>query len=272
MSNYIEELPPGERPVAFMPDLCPVDSLIHRGVFSPDLQEFYYVLSDRSFSRFDIYVIEQTRAGWTHPRLANFNSNYSDHGLSFSPDGKRMFFSSTRPVGIADIPDTWHLWESVLEEGQWSEPSFVDIPNMRDRLLSHPSCAPNGSLYFHASQLDYSGMDIYVSSFVEGQYKPAKKIEFLSNAYSGYCTPYIAHSGKYLFFAGIGESLDLLVSYRSSSGWSKPEKLPAVINQNGQGNPYLSPDESLLFYAVEAPGATDQWQINWVNTESWLHE
>lgn len=125
-------------------------------------------------------------------------------------------------------------------------------------------------MYFHASDLDYSNMAIYYTRLVDGQYQPAKKVMFENLDALGYCTPYLSATGEYLFFAAIGESIDLYVCKKENDNrWSDPTLLSAAINTKGQGNPYLTPDSKYLFFAAEGE-SQQSWHVNWVSTSAFL--
>lgn len=50
------------------------------------------------------------------------------NGMSFSPDGKTLYFSSTRPVIHDGAPITWHIWKSEQKNGLWAKPVFFIFP------------------------------------------------------------------------------------------------------------------------------------------------
>ncbi|MDW3194265.1 MAG: hypothetical protein R8G66_17960 [Cytophagales bacterium] len=261
--SFLTEKIPADNPLTFKADLIPDGKLIHKGSFSPDLTEYYYTVSDKSYKRFDTYVIRKQEERWSDPKTAFFNSDYSEHGLSFSPDGNTIYFSSTRPVE-SYIPDTWHLWKSVNKGGQWSKPAYIDIPNLRDKLISHPTISNQGTLYFHASNLDYSEMDLYQCKLVDGNFGTAQKVVLDIEAPYGKCTPYIAADESFLLFATVGDQLDLQISYNDGQGnWSIPKKLNEEINHSGQGNPYVTPDHQFLFFTTGTN--SEKWQVKWVN-------
>ena len=259
---------PSDIPEEFMPHLIPSEKLIHKGVFSPDLNEYYYTLSDKEYKKFDVFVIQKSNKEWSAPKRAFFNSDYSDHGMSFSPDGNTIYFSSTRPTNKDSIPITWHIWKSEKINDQWSEPVFIDIPNLRHKLVSHPTISKNGTLYFHSSNLDYSDMDIYHSTSKNGAFQTAVKTNIETNKmYDNKCTPYVSPNEEYMLFATIGEQLDLMISFNDGQGnWKNTKKLADKINTFGQGNPYVTPDNKFLFYTAGKSNGED-WKIKWVNVE-----
>lgn len=266
--KYLSEKTPGLEPIDFNIEMIPDTKMIHKGIFSPDLEAFYYTISDKDFQNFDIYYIRKQDGKWSKPQPAPFNSQHNDHGMSFSSDGKTVYFSSTRPVKREGIQATWHIWKSDYINGQWNEPTWIDIPNLRAKSVSHPSITRSGTLYFHASNVDYSDMTIYQSKRTKGVFEAAQKVSIISD--TGSCTPFVSPDEKYLLLASIGPQLDLMISFKEIDGkWSKPKKLNEKINTKGQGNPFVTPDNKYLFFTT-GDDQEKAWKIKWVAIESEL--
>ena len=191
--------------------------------------------------------------------------------MSFSADGNSVYFGSTRPTPLDTINSTWHLWKSEKSNGLWSEPVFIDIPNLRGKLISHPTISKAGTLFFHSSNIDYSQMDLYSSKLEHGEYQDAEKVVIPFPKTISKCTPFVSPNEDYLIFATIGEQLDLYISYKDTSGnWSKPKRLNDTINNLSQGNPYVTPDGKYLFYTVGGEKQKN-WNIKWVNIQEELN-
>ncbi|WP_421762975.1 TolB family protein [Ekhidna sp.] len=262
--KYLVEKVPTESPLPFLPGLVSDKYLIHKGIFSNDLDEYYFTVSDKNFAKFDVKVIHKENGQWSASENAFFNSNYNDHGMSFSPDGNTVYFSSTRPVESERAVDTWHIWKSELMRGKWQQPEYVDIPNLREKLTSHPTITQEGNLYFHSSNPDYSNMDLFVAKLRDGKFQNAKKV-FESG--SPRCTPYVSPNGDYLIYASIEGQLDLMISNKkANNNWGTPRPLPSRINDNGQGNPYVSPDGDFLFFTKGG----EEWSVQWVSTKAFM--
>jgi len=267
---YLVDNVPDSLPIYFKVELVPEGKIIHRGIFSPDLQEYYYTISDKEYEKFDVLTIHKESEKWSEPKPAFFNSDYNEHGMSFSPTGNLVYFSSTRPTGIEEIPVTWHIWKSEKLNGKWSQPEFVNIPNLRNKLVSHPTATNSGTIYFHVSNLDYSSMDIYYSEPTNGGFGNAKKLPISDESKTNKCTPYISPNEDYLLFASIGETLELMICFKDKNGeWANPKKLSSEINSDGQGNPWVTPDNKFLFYA--AGKHLEKWSLKWVRFESVLN-
>ena len=81
------------------------------------------------------------------------------------------------------------------------------------------------------------------------------------------CTPYIFPNEEYLIFAVIDSKLDLVVSFKDKTGqWNTPRKLSDEINNNGQGNPFVTPDNKFLFFTTGESPEKD-WSVKWVSIE-----
>ena len=250
-----------------IPNFIQPHQIVHRGVFSNDQSTYYFVVSDTNFEQFDIWQTERRGSKWSDPHKAIFNSDYNDHGLSFSPDGSQLYFSSTRPVD--SLLNTWHLWKSEKLDTTWSEPELVIIPNLMNRLLSHPTITPDGTLYFHLSDLDYSDMRLFSAKPKGSGYENARELVFDELSEKGITTPYVSADGQYIVFAVIEPNMSLYVAESTGNdSWSIPVKFPDSIIQKSQGNPYLLPDISSLLYASEK---VDQWVIEQVPIVDFLN-
>jgi len=236
-------------PQPFMPNLLEEDKLIHKGILSPNNETYLYTESLRNFTRFEVKQIQKEGNKWSKPQKAFFNTKYDEHGMSFSSNGNYLYFSSTRPTNIEGIPNTWHLWMSEKINTQWTKPKFIDIPNMRDKLLSHPTITDSGELYFHASNLDYSEMNIYSSVKKDGKFSNAALVKFDEEINRQKCTPFVAPNGDYLIFAEIQNDLILKISFKENEeNWSTSREFSQKINTSGLGNPFVTKNEEFLFF------------------------
>ncbi|MDO1500672.1 hypothetical protein Q2T40_11065 [Winogradskyella maritima] len=271
LNNYekpflVNEIP-ADMPIEFKQIIVPDDKLIHKGIFSPDLKSLYYTLSDKNFENFDVYVMCREGKMWSKPEKAFFNTKYNEHGMSFSPNGDALYFSSTRPINVDDIDLTWHIWKSENSNGKWQEPKFVDIPNLRGKLMSHPTIANSGTLYFHSSNLDYSDMDIYSAKQIDGKFIEAEKVLIENDSKNAKSTPFVSPKEDFLIFASVENQLNLKVTFNDGAGkWTNTKAFSDSINSFGQGNPYVTPSNKYLFFTTGK--SNNDWKIKWVDIES----
>ena len=265
---FVDGPGPGDHPVAFRPALVPEGMLLHGGSFSPDQREFMYTLSDKEFRHFDVKRIRWNGSSWSAPEDAFFNSAANEHGTSYSPDGKTLFFSSTRAVDRPGAARNWQLWKCEKDGDLWSDPVHVDIPNLRNRLVSHASVAADGTLYFHAGEPDYSRLDIYSASPDGHRYADAVKLPSQVNRAAQQCTPFIDPARRFLIYESPN---GLAISFRNQRGdWSQAVPLGEASPTPGRGNPHVSPDGRFLFFAAgDDPESNPQatWLLYWVHAD-----
>lgn len=265
VNDFLTSDVPYDKPLVFKPELIPEGMLIHSGIFSPDLEEYYFTLSDKDFTSFTVKKIRKENGRWSEPEDAFFNTKYFEHGMNFSPDGNTIYFSSTRPTEIKDMPETWHIWRSQKIKEKWSEPEFIDIPNLRNRMISHPSVTKDGTIYFHSGTPNYKELQLFYSKpTADGKFGAAIKLPEIINFDAQMVTPWIAPDESYIIFQA-GSKIHL--SFKAKNGnWEKPQILNNKINKYAEGNPYVSPDEQFLFYAAGTEAdPKNKWTIHWVN-------
>lgn len=209
---------------------------------------------------------------WSAPMPAFFNSNYLEHGVHFSVDGRYAFFSSTRPREPGTVPDNWGIWRSHRMEDSWGSPEFVAIPGMEERVFSHPSVTNEGRLYFHSYKQDFSDMSLFVANPIGEHFAAAEKIDLPEWRDENVLTAFVAPDESYLLFTKKWNDMlthEIFISYQLDGAWQPPVKLNDAINTNNLGNPFVTVDGHYLFYAsgfwpTDAPA--HDWVVKWVST------
>ena len=92
--RYLLQAPPNDVPQFFAAHLISDDHLAHAGIFSPDLKQYYFSLSNKDLNQFDAMFSTQCDGQWGEPATAFFNSNYMEHGVRFTLDGHARNLSS----------------------------------------------------------------------------------------------------------------------------------------------------------------------------------
>ena len=95
------------------------------------------------------------------------NSTYRECNLSVSPDGKELFFMSTRPSKINKIGGDGDLYKSKInEKNEWSYPVFLKDINTSNG-EDEPSLSADGSTLFFQSICFYCWAKISVNNTSE---------------------------------------------------------------------------------------------------------
>lgn len=277
---------PGRDPAPLFPHLHQVGQMEHSGVFSPDQKQFLFTTSDPEYRHFTVQLVEWSEEGWSEPRKAHFSGEHSDHGTSFSRDGKRVFFASLRPADGAADNSHWHLWTAVRDPRGWSEAALVDLPGWEAHWQSHPVQASDGSLYFHQfSARNEQDFDLFVAVREGDGYRVPEPLGPAINTPGIEICPYLSPDQSYLLFTaydrsdGLGGG-DLYLSRRREDGeWSPAENLGPTINTAyEESNPTITPDGQFLIFSSSRPRGGESAEgdsllhLYWVSTEAFLPE
>ncbi len=280
--KYLGQIPPGDTPKLFMPEIIPVDQYAHCGIFSPDGTEYYYTTSDTNYTHFEIRTVKYKNGKWSEPQTAVFSGKDSDHAPSFSPDGRQLFFSSTRPFPNSKGKEIWQIWKVERQKNSWSNPVRLEIPGIEGYIQSHSSVTNNGTIYFHVNPDNrYKEMSLYKSDLVQGTCSPAIKLEGELRSDLKQITPFIDPNGKYLIFTmyhhkdGFGSG-DLFITYRyEQNNWGTPKNLGNKINTKyEESNPFVTADGRYLFFSSRRNTngiVPTNMAVYWVSTKSILN-
>ncbi len=267
---YLGQKPPGKTPELFAPDIFKqrydwYHSII---VFSPDGREAYWQAGINSKPvEAGIRVSKLINGYWTEPQIAPFSkSEIFDDCPFISPDGKRLYFLSTRPMSEGGEPSKGeNIWVMDRTADGWSEPK--PLPPAINSLSKHwqISVDRTGDLYFGVWKVDPVSQrtrehDIYCSRYQNGQYGAPEKLGPEINAPdSRQYSPYIAPDGSYLVFTRVEKTepsvipvVTLNISYRDKEGeWTKPVVLNDILQiKEGKwgSQATVSPDGKFMFF------------------------
>jgi hypothetical protein len=237
---YFGQKPPGMEPEAF--NLPPFPNQRGLGVFGNSGKEFFYTASDAAWNWSRIMTTHMSKDGtWTEPEVLPFSGTQIDWGVFLSPDGKKLFFGSGRPIQPPN-PASWSLdiWMAERTEQGWSK--AVKLPINSDTVSDYASpCAGNGNLYWSR----HPG-GIYRSSFINGAYTSPKRIPELGEGGS----PFISPDERFILFLNRPK---MMISFRNADDtWTTPRDLgPKIDNKmtmKGGDWPALSPDGKYLIF------------------------
>jgi L-ascorbate metabolism protein UlaG (beta-lactamase superfamily) len=276
--DYLDQPLPGKYAEVFANGLVSTNNLEHSTPsFSPDGNEVFWSLWRRPGVKNDRQVIMTARrvdGMWSEPAVASFSGEYSDGQPVFSPDGKRLFFMSNRPLKGEAVPRADDIWVIEKRGETWSEPACLDLPARYPRLkfAAQPSVAANGNFYFIGDSGEGTNrFAIFRSVPVNGQYAEPERLPAAINM-PGMVnwTPFIAPDESYLLFSSSRripnlDDGDIWISRRTpDGGWGDPVILPEFVNSNRQERfPVLSPDGKYLFFTRPTPGHSHD--VYWID-------
>jgi WD40-like Beta Propeller Repeat len=240
-----------------------------RITFTPDGKTAYFASSDEFFPftrQATIYVSHLADGAWTEPEVAPFSGLYGDIDPFLSPDGRRLYFSSIRPVDGVTRGDL-DIWMVERTASGWAEPVRLgpEVNSTEDEL--YVSASARGTLYFASGPpFPQPGkhFDIYSAAREGDGFAPRERLgpainteptgapgEGLQDAWE--FNPEISVDGHILLFTSLrpgGFGLgDLYVSHLRGGEWTPARNLgPAVNSEYDEYHPTLSRDRRELFF------------------------
>lgn len=225
----------------------------------------------------DLWVSQRSTlsSAWGAPQNlgSTINTSDIDNLPTLSPDGRTMFFTSTRPNGFGSSDIYMTTRSNPIDDFGWTAPINLGpvINTSAGEIGATYFEDPTGGtavLYFTSNRLGgLGGEDIYQSTRnANGTYNSPTNVTAL-NSISFDRNSAIRHDGLEIFFAseragGLG-GRDIWVSTRASvsAPWNPPVNVAAVNSPETDQNPSLSPDGSTLYLSSERSGGSGSGDI-----------
>ncbi|MCP4728137.1 MAG: tetratricopeptide repeat protein [bacterium] len=248
---YLGQKSPGNNPELFLPGLVSTNNLdiciafLQEGnvcVFSNDVDEIYYT-----------YVSD---GSWTTPVKAPFPEGEGKIQYTAGPDGKTIYFYSSRLTSASDMRHDLNIWAMVWTGTGWAEPYPLPSPvNTEDNHELYPSKTQSGNLYFFSGWRKNNPLgDVYRSRFIKGEYQQQESLEdHISTEYHE-IDPVIAPDESYIIFGsnrpGGYNFYDLYISFRiDSENWTHPVNLGEKINGMQVNTVCITRDGKYFFFS-----------------------
>lgn len=225
---------------------------------SPDGAELFYTLqSPLGIFQTILHSKKDSRGFWSQPEVAPFAGNYSDLEPAFSPDGKKLFFVSNRPVQGTQ-PKDFDIWVVEKNNGIWGKPQNIGLPVNTSTDEFYPSITQSGNLYFTAAyQNAISKEDIYLAEWKDGKYQSPQPLDTAVNSATYEFNAFVSPDESYILFTSYGRKDDmgrgdLYISKKNGKGIWQPAKNLAVLNSDRLDYcPFVSWDKKILFFTSE---------------------
>ena len=196
-----------------------------------------------------IYYSKLVNQKWTTPVVASFSGQWKDMDPFLSPDGKRLFFSSYRPVSGTTPLQFAHIWYvERLTGGEWSVPHHLNEPVNLDGINNYaPAVSSSGTLYFYSPNRNINHKSTYASKWLGDHYGMSQLVAIVSEG--GIHDPYIAPDERFLIFISSGS---IYISFKMGDKWSERQSFGPEVNKGDKNSsPSLSPDRETLYYSSD---------------------
>jgi Tol biopolymer transport system component len=201
----------------------------------------------------EIWTARRTPGGWSRGERASFSFGYSDGDPFVSPDGRRVFFVSVRPVGAPRRDFDLYVVERTADGWSPARNLGRNVNSPEDEL--YPSVAADGTLYFASER---SGVwHIYrARPQADGSYGQPEVLPGAVNLPRVWSfNPFISADGRTLVFTslnrpgGLGKG-DIWIAEANAAGVfdSVRNAGPMINTAEEEFHPTLSPDRRALFF------------------------
>jgi hypothetical protein len=247
---------PIPKPELFEPGLVSTGYDDSHAVFTPDRRELYFLRNTPDFAHWTVLVTRFEKGRWSSLRVAPFSGRYSDADVSFSRDGKTMFFVSTRPVdGKGPEREDTEIWTMNKTADGWSQPNHIEVLSSPGYEY-FPVVADSGTLYFGSERPGGKGKgDIWRSRLVGGHYTEPENLGDAINTAGQEVEAWIAPDESFMILAASGRpdsigGYDFYVTRNCGGSWTPPRNLGEPINSKGwELSPRFTPDGKYFFFS-----------------------
>jgi Tol biopolymer transport system component len=239
---------PGNKIELFVPGIISLEnSKEYALAISPLGNEVFFAIG--TWPECKIMHVKKNGNQWSKAKIADFSAECYAVEPAFSPDGKYLYFSSSK--GMKDIKQ-YCIWRLERVGNQWGKAKkVIDIeePNISE---FHPSITNDGTVYFCAWDLKKNKGSIYKSKNSNGIYSEPVEENVPFNGDCSVTNPFVDPDGKFIITSTEIENsknkYDAFISYREEDGWAKPVNFGDRFNSSEVDDSFdVSPDGRFLF-------------------------
>lgn len=215
--------------------------------FDPKTGELYFVRSSKKFSGWRILTAHCEAHGWSAPHDAPFAGKGVEADPYFTPDGRSVYFISTRATGSTQSKDL-DIWKADRRsDGTWAEPVRLPAPVNSSEAEWFPRPGPDGWLYFGSNRPGGLGKnDIWRAKEIRTGSWTVENLGPAINTPGDEYEPLPSPDGKLLI---LNADSGMFVSNWAGGKWSPRTLLGPAINVNGSevGALFSPSGHSLMF-------------------------
>ena len=270
--TYLGQKPPGTIPEVFAPGIISTKKQNDSNItFSPDFQEFFF--SRRTPGKTDnrLWHSRIENGKLTIPVTPPFSYDCLEEYPCLTPDGKRLYFYSRRPLpGENILSEQGNIWYVDKIQDKWGVPQFLGSP-FNDYHPVYFSFENDGTLYF----LRPEPREISCAVLKDGRYSEIKRLPEEINSMPGVHHPAISPDGGYIIFDSFRNENNritggLHISFKKRDGsWTKAVSMHKVLKATDEYincNARITPDGKYIFFGKYVSDSVEE-DLHWVSAE-----
>lgn len=221
--------------------------------FDPRTGDLYFVRSSPQFTGWRILVSQCTGTGWSNPQPPVFAGDGVEADPYFTPDGRSLYFISTRSVDGVKRKDL-DIWRVERDDaGSWGAATHLPEPVNSSGAEWFPRPAADGWLYFGSDRPGgLGGTDIWRARPDAAGRWTAENLGAAVNTPGDEYEPLPAPDGSRMIVMADGSFYE---THKAATGWTPRTKLGPEVNQNGtEIGALFSPSGRSLLFARDTKG------------------
>ena len=221
--------------------------------FDPRTGDLYFVRSSPQFTGWRILVSRCTEAGWSTPQPPAFAGDGVEADPYFTPDGRSLYFISTRSVDGVKRTDL-DIWRADRDDaGAWGVPTRLPEPVNSPGAEWFPRPGADGWLYFGSDRPGgLGGTDIWRARPEAADGWTMENLGAAVNTTGDEYEPLPAPDGSRMILMADGS---LYETRQTATGWASRTRLGPEVNQNGtEIGALFSPSGQSLLFARDTQG------------------
>ncbi len=273
--DYLGQTPPDTIASLFAPGIISTEAYEHSApAFSPDGSVVLWTRLDKSYHA-SMLEMQFENGEWSAPRRPSFaDSTADDYYPSFSPDGKKLYFSSRRKLPAGFTLNDMAMWEVPRLPNGWGTPVPMDSVVSAMPSYAH-SVTSSGTIYV-SGPVRGMNFNIRRSSASNHGFEEAVSLPYDINSVDYEDGPYVAPDESFLIFEslrpeGTNGGLDLYISFREKDNrWTVPVNMgPKINTEASERFARLSPDGRYLFFGSTRNQSSTNFgfDIFWIDAE-----
>lgn len=261
---YLGQTPPGKTPALFAPGIVSTEAHEFSCSITPDGTEFYFARKHPALNQTVVMWTRLRDGVWTEPEVVPFVENQFSFEPLVTPDTKRLYFTSGKPIPGQAGPPMNILY--VEREGDGWSAAKNPGPPFNPAKTMHVSAAASGTIYTTDISEGPGKACIAVMRKSDGEYRTLERLGPPINTETSTMYPFIAPDESYLIYTAMrpAETLKsvLCVSFKKADGsWGEPRTIDLGAEA---ALPFVSGDGKFLFFTSGERGKSD---IYWISAE-----